>query len=211
MTIPFEAILLITSTPLASAEYDALLPLVSPEKRERIERHHRARDAHNSLLGDVLARLGICRATGLSNKQLEFAAGEYGKPFLTNHPHIHHNISHTGYYVACVLDDQPVGIDIERIKPIDLKIAERFFSSEEIEYILSSDDEKREIRFFEVWTKKESRIKWEGKGLSKPLPSFNVFSSSDTVNYHQVYCDDNRRGKRAPANRPRNHGNLPRL
>jgi phosphopantetheinyl transferase len=44
-------------------------------------------------------------------------------------------------------------------------------------------------RFYEVWTKKESRIKWEGKGLYKPLHSFSVFNSEqqEAVFYHMVY------------------------
>ena len=35
-------------------------------------------------------------------------------------------------------------------------------------------DDLMTLRFYEIWTKKESRIKWEGKGLSIPLPSKNV-------------------------------------
>jgi len=72
-----------------------------------------------------------------------------------------------------VLDDQPVGIDIEHIKQIEIKIAKRFFAPDELVYVVSADDSLLAQRFYEIWTKKESRIKWEGRGLSKSLPGFS--------------------------------------
>jgi len=189
MTSIFEVIILLAEPALNQKEFDVLLPLVSLEKQERIKRFRLFRDIQNALLGDILARVAICRATGLSNKQLEISTNSYGKPFLTNQPHIHYNISHAGYYIACVLDNQPVGIDIELIKTADLKIAERFFTPDETAYIVSPNDDLIDQRFFEVWTKKESRIKWEGKGLSKPLSSFSVVLDlkRNSIFYHQVF------------------------
>ena len=115
----FEAVILTVIPELTQNEFDALLCLVSSEKQERIEQFHFFRDARNCLLGDILARYEICRSTGLSMKQLEFSANTYGKPYLIGSPHIQFNISHTGSYVACALADEPVGIDIEFIKPIE--------------------------------------------------------------------------------------------
>ena len=167
-------------------EFDKLLPLVSQEKQERIKKFHFFQDARNSLLGDVLSRIEICYVTGMCNKQLEFSVNEYNKPLLTINPHIHFNISHAGSYIACVVSDEPVGIDIELIKPIDIKIAERFFAPDETTYITADDSI---FRFYEVWTKKESRIKWEGKGLHIPLPSFSVFDtgSHNQPTYHKIF------------------------
>ena len=188
----FEAVVLIVDPLLTQRELDALLPFVSLEKQERIKRFHFVRDTQNALLGDILARVEICRATGLSNKQLAFSTNEYGKPYLTTTLDIHYNISHAGHYIACAIDEQPVGIDIEMMKAVDLKLAERFFSPDEAEYILAATGVLTTRRFFEVWTKKESRIKWEGKGLSKPLPSFSVFDFEEqrAIYYHQVFHDD---------------------
>ena len=52
------------------------------------------------------------------------------------------------------------------------------------------DDHTR--RFYEVWTKKECRIKWEGKGLHKPLASFSVFelNNREQAAYHKVFQND---------------------
>jgi len=183
----FEVVILSIVPELTQEEFDILLPLVSPEKQARIKKFHFFRDARNCLLGDVLARAEICRATGISNKQLEFLTNAYGKPFLINNPHIHFNISHAGNFVACAVSNVPVGIDIELLaKTIDLKIANRFFTPDESAYIMAGE---HMLRFYEIWTKKESRIKWEGKGLSMPLPSFDVLDCGDLnqLVYHEVY------------------------
>jgi len=188
----YEVNILIADKELTRSVFDSLLPLVSRDKRDRITKFHSYRDAQNALLGDIAARMLICRATGLSNSHLEFTSNEYGKPFLINDPHVHHNISHANQYIACVLDDQPVGIDIEHIKPIEMKIAKRFFAPDEIAYVVSADDSLLVQRFYEIWTKKESRIKWEGKGLSTSLPAFSVFDPLDTerIYYHEVFRND---------------------
>ena len=185
----FEVTILAVVPELTDSEFETVLPLVSSEKRKRIRKFHFRKDAQNCLLGDVLARICICRATGLSNQQLEFSTNEYGKPFLTTDPRIHFNISHAGYYVVCAVSDEPVGIDIELIKPVEMKIAERFFTPDETAYITQDESIRR---FYEVWTKKESRIKWEGLGLHKPLTSFSVFGSNeqDAIFYHKVFSND---------------------
>ena len=183
----FDVVILIAMSELTQEDYDFLLPLVSSEKQDRIKKFHFFRDAQNCLLGDVLSRFEICRATGISNRQLKFSVNTYGKPFLVDNHHVYFNISHAGHYVSCAISDEPVGVDVELIKTVDLKIAERFFAPDEIAYIM--DDESKQ-RFYEVWTKKESRIKWEGLGLSKSLPSFSVFDKNEQLIYHKALQND---------------------
>lgn len=182
----FKATIITVIPELTKIEFDILLHFVSSKKQERIKQFHFFQDARNCLIGDVLTRFEICRTTGLSNKQLKFSINDYGKPFLIGNPHIHFNVSHTGCYVACSVADRPVGIDIELIKSTEQKIAERFYTADEAEYIATGE---YECRFYEVWTKKESRIKWEGKGLHKPLTSFSVFTSDECaqITYHKIF------------------------
>jgi 4'-phosphopantetheinyl transferase len=187
-----EVVILKAISDLTQAEYAFLFSLVSLERQVRIERFCFFRDVQNSLLGDILARVEICRMTGFSNRQLEFAVNSSGKPFLVNNSCVHYNISHAGHYVVCVIGDVPVGVDIELIKPVDVTIVERFFMPDEQTYILSAQGDIRNKRFFEVWTKKESRIKWEGKGLFGSLSSFNVLNSLEQqeIFYHCIYNDE---------------------
>jgi len=161
---------------LSNEEFNLLIPLVSEERRERISRFCNIYDAQNSLIGDILVREALSEMTGLSHVHFICRTNEYGKPFLTNYSDIHYNTSHTRGIVACAFDALPVGIDIELIKPIDINIAKHFFSEDEIDYIFSASNGDELTRFYQVWTMKESLIKWEGVGLSKDLKSFSVLA-----------------------------------
>lgn len=95
-----------------------------------------------------------------------------GKPFLKNlkkSKNIDFNITHSGDWVACAIDSNDIGIDIEQIKDINVTDFEEILSPKEINYI----DEKLE-RFYQIWTLKESYIKALGVGVYKDLSSFTV-------------------------------------
>ena len=182
-----EVTILTADQDLTDKDYNSLLKLVSKDKRKRIERYHFYRDAQNTLLADVLTRYEICRRTGLTNWQLQFSVNEYGKPFLINDPHIQYNLSHSSNYIAFAINSVPVGIDIEKIVPIDIRIANRFFSEDEILYIDSFTGKMQTLAFYHVWTMKESYIKLKGKGLSIPLTSFSVIGqTSEAVIYREI-------------------------
>lgn len=161
------------------------------EKRERIFRFHRYEDAQRALIGDTLVRYLLCKKLGIKNKELIFGVNEYGKPFLINSAHIEYNISHSGKWVTCSIDNLPVGIDIEQIKPIDMSIAERFFSKEEVKCLMSKCVVEREAYFYDLWTLKESYIKAIGKGLSIPLDSFTIRIEEGNITVCSIYESNN--------------------
>lgn len=177
-----DAYILKIDTALEKEEFARLLNCVSEEKRERILRFHRSEDAQRTLLGDVLSRYALCKRFNLQNKDLVFGVNEYGKPLLPGFQDAHFNISHSGPWVVCAVDDKPVGIDVEIIKPMDFKIAERFFSKDEYHSLMDQPEEMKLNYFYRLWTLKESYIKAEGKGLSIPLDSFSISIGSDTIN-----------------------------
>ncbi len=103
-----------------------------------------------------------------------FSSSEYGKPYLNEYPHIHFNISHSGDWVVCVVDNEPVGVDVEKIRIIDYEIAENWFSPFEFQVINNLQGNEKQVIFFNYWCMKESYIKSIGKGLSEPLNSFSI-------------------------------------
>lgn len=162
---------------LSDLEYASMARLVSEKRRRRLGMFRDRADAERGLLGEMLARRAICVMSGILPGEQRFVRGEAGKPLLQNDAGVHFNVSHSGRYVVCAVDGSPVGIDVEEIAPVDLRIASRFFASGEKEYVQSAASGERAYRFFEVWTMKESYIKREGVGLSIPLPSFDVFEA----------------------------------
>ncbi len=163
------------------SKYARLLTCIAAEKQERVGRFYKYEDALRTLISDVLVRYLVCGRLKVNNQELLFTTNEYGKPFLSNYAGIQYNTSHSGRWVVCALADRPVGIDIEQIKPIDLRIAERFFSKQEFESLMSKEEAHREEFFYELWASKESYIKAIGKGLSIPLDSFSVNIGEEAV------------------------------
>jgi 4'-phosphopantetheinyl transferase len=161
---------------LSREEYTELLPLISAEKRGRIDRMRRFIDRQRALLGELLVRAEISRSLPLGDRGVIISSDANGKPQLTEFPDIHFNVSHSGRYVVCAFGDAPVGVDVEAIRPADMRIVERFFAKLEREYIFGQvSDEARLRAFYRVWTMKEAYIKMEGRGLGIPLLSFDVF------------------------------------
>ena len=83
-----------------------------------------------------------------------------GKPYLDGVPFCF-NLSHSGDYVVCALSDTAVGVDIEKIVPISLKVMRRFFGKS----VLSPTEQMR------LWTRYESYGKMVGCGIPYPKGS----------------------------------------
>jgi len=166
---------------------DKLLSYVSSEKKARISRFHKFEDAQCSLLGDLLARYFICQRLGIKNNNLTFGLNEYGKPILLAPSRIDFNIAHSGNWVVCAVDDNPVGIDVEVVKPVDFQIAKNYFSKEEYNNLMDQPPEMRLKYFYSLWTLKESYIKAEGKGFNIPLDSFTIKTDMNAVSLSSSY------------------------
>ena len=133
--------------PLDTRQFDKLIKTVSMEKRRRIYRFRMHEDAQRTLLGDILARYLVCKQHNVKNCELVFGTNAYGKPYLLNDTRIQFNISHSGKWVVCSLHHLPVGVDIEQIKPVDISIAERFFSKSEVQSLMNKCISERETYF----------------------------------------------------------------
>ncbi|SEO26656.1 4'-phosphopantetheinyl transferase [Paenibacillus sophorae] len=155
-------------------DYHEVLNRLSEERRNRTLRFSRKDDRIRSVVAEALIRTLFLREHRVDNESLRFTVNRYGKPFLVAYPDYHYNLSHSGDYVLCAVDQHPIGIDIEEIKPIDLTIADRFFSGRENKEIKEIPEDRRNDYFYQLWTAKESYIKFRGKGLSMPLNSFSI-------------------------------------
>lgn len=160
--------------PMDDLTFRKLLTNISDEKRERIKKFAKLDDAKMVLLADVLIRSVIASELKVSSKTIEFNSNKYGKPFLKGNSRLHFNVSHSRDWIVCVIDNESVGIDIEKIRPIGFDLFEQFFSVEEYNTLIAKNPEKWQLFFFDLWTLKESYIKAVGKGFSIPLKSVTI-------------------------------------
>jgi 4'-phosphopantetheinyl transferase len=104
----------------------------------------------------------IIKHTGLP---LEIVYDSFGKPSFYNNSAIHFSISHTSDYIAIVIDNEEIGIDIEYIRKHKQAVARRFFTAEENEYLFSLPNQDFDIAFTKLWTLKEAFSKCIGTGI----------------------------------------------
>ncbi len=96
-----------------------------------------------------------------SGADLTISKTKNGKPYFKELPNFHFNISHTEGALAIAFSNSFVGVDAEKLKTPNLRVAERFFTKAENEYIKQNPHR----HFFEIWTKREAFIKKNGLSL----------------------------------------------
>ena len=130
-------------------------------------------DKLRTIIGELLARYGICHCFGIDASKLSFNVSEFGKPYIVGIPY-YFNISHSDDYIICGVSDINIGVDIEKMQDIDFGFACDVFSDEEIRRISLESAEKKKELFFSIWTLKESYVKWLGSGFHRKLSSYTV-------------------------------------
>ncbi len=125
-----------------------------------------------SLLGEKILRTALIKDYNFKNTDIIIERTENGKPYLKNNSDIFFNISHSNNAVAVAVSDIEIGIDIEKLRKPNLKVAERFFTDNENRYI--NNFQNKDIAFFEIWTKKEAYFKQLGKGISADFSKTEV-------------------------------------
>jgi phosphopantetheinyl transferase len=128
----------------------------------------------------ALARCLFKYATGLS----DYAKDERGKPYIPNNqpgnPAPHMSISHCRAGVACIIAEEPVGIDVEEISRMNLKIARRICTPDELKLI--EEAENKQEFLCRLWVMKEAYSKMTGNGF------LQGFSTINTIENKQLYA-----------------------
>jgi 4'-phosphopantetheinyl transferase len=153
---------------------DSLLQYLPMESQLRLQDRPNNNSRLQTVCGELLARYSVGKFVGSASQEINLVFGEKGKPHIGNLPEVHFNISHSGYYVVCAVAATEVGIDVERVRKVNLRIAERFFSAPELNDLMALDEESRKQYFITLWTIKESYLKAIGRGLTQHLNSFTI-------------------------------------
>lgn len=143
---------------------------MSKERQESTLRLQNKQKQKAKIAADRLCRLAISEFCGIEKEQVEFDLSERGKPYAVN-CNVNFNISHSGDFVVCAVSDNEIGIDIEKIRHVNPRTAERFACPDELDYIKSEEN-----GFFKIWTLKEAYFKCIGTGLGADIKnvSFDI-------------------------------------
>ena len=139
----------------------------------RLEKLARINDpkAYARSLGAELLLMAALQELGGPMPPLEISCGEGGKPALKDGPAF--SLSHSGERVLCALSDEPVGADLQQLKPCNPALVRRFFTAEEGAWL--EEQRERDLAFSLLWSLKESYVKLLGSGIAGAhLDSFTV-------------------------------------
>ena len=119
---------------------------------------------------------GLLRAAAAAHWKLEplpeIARGRWGKPYFPQAEARCFNLSHSGRYALCGLDDLPLGVDIQVVTPRRESLVERSCSPRERAWLRAGGDRPED--FILLWALKESRVKESGRGIVLPLSQVSV-------------------------------------
>ena len=181
---------------LWTSNHDILLSHVSKQRHDRIKRYYFEEDKILSLYAAFTTRLAISKILKCPMDDLIFDKTKEHKPFLNPNCHplastIDFNFSHTkGAVLLGVSTESTLGVDLERKRNAPFEIVKNAFHINEREYVLEAwnEDEKNK-RFFEIWTRKEAYTKYLGTGIISKLKAIDT-KSPDLDKLLYTWCID---------------------
>jgi 4'-phosphopantetheinyl transferase len=151
-------------------ELPALAALLDDGERARAERLRFEDLRRRFVASHAMVRLVL---RGRVGGDVRFVVGEHGKPALAGEG-VHFNLSHAGERALLAISDQPVGVDVERLRALSNldAMAQRVMSPAELRTYQEAADPTR--CFFDLWVRKEAVLKATGEGISRELRALDV-------------------------------------
>lgn len=144
--------------PLTERETELAMRILPPNRRERLMKLQLEEKRREPLCAYLLLCLALWeqyRWRGFP----EIVENSMGKPYFPEHPEVHFNLSHTTGAVLVGISDQPIGVDIEKIRPVSQRAMRRLA------------DVSTERAFFQNWVRREARTKRSGNGIGTMMRS----------------------------------------
>ena len=165
---------------VSSEDFTLWYSQMDEERKSSVDRLQNEDKRRSKIAADALCRKAISENCNVPCSDIVFGKTEKGKPFTEN-ADVHFNISHSGDIVVCAVSDKEIGTDIEKIRRINPRAAEKFASGKELEYIASADN-----GFFRIWTLKEAYFKCIGTGLGADIKNVSF-----SIDGKQIRCSEN--------------------
>ena len=164
------------------------MSLISVNRKEKIDKLNNPVTARLSLGAGVLLHIAM-KEEGYLDLYEQIKHGAHGKPYLEDVP-FYFNLSHSGEFVICAYDNKPMGADIQLKKNKIPSRLNKIFSEQEMKrYSILNEKEQKDF-FYNIWTRKESLIKCDGRGLRIPLNEISVTDDDICFDGKRIYSKD---------------------
>ncbi len=144
------------------------LPIMEAE----VPPERKARLAQRRMGQKFMLRLLLGAYLGRPGREVRLQIGRFGKPQLPAElaeSGLHFNLSHAGDWLAIALaSDRTVGIDTEHVRRSLRwqKLARRYFSAAEADWLCAMDEPLGAHQFLKHWTAREALIKGAGRTIA---------------------------------------------
>jgi len=166
-----------------------LLSVLSSDERRRMDRRPLRTAARQSALAWASLRIALSQYTGSAPKTVQILRDRSGRPHVVHPAGLSVSLAHSGDVAAlAVTEAGRVGVDVERLRPLDDRaLARRFYASSEADALAVLPPEERRRAFFRLWVRKEAVAKAAGVGV--PAALRHTVSSSGAAEHPDPLID----------------------
>ena len=157
---------------LTEREESAMLLILPEVRRARLARVEKPEKRRDVLCAYTILQLALREQYGWRGIP-DIALASMGKPFFPDFPTVHFNLSHSGGAVLVGISDEPIGVDIERIRPVSVRAMQRLAGV------------ASEKAFYQSWVRREARAKRAGMGVGTLMGTESTLQAGE----HFYYLD----------------------
>lgn len=166
---------------ISTEKVTRLSKFLSADEQIRADRFKFEKNRNHFIAARGILRMIASAYLSVPADRLQFAYSSRGKPSFQSDS-LQFNLSHShNLALYGFTKDNQIGVDLEYLRPMPdaAKIAQRFFSPQEYQWINSLSDRAQQKAFFQCWTAKEAYLKATGEGISNSLDLVEVKISDD--------------------------------
>lgn len=170
--------------------------ILSEQEIEKADKLINEQVRFNFIFRHIQLRNIISLYADINPGEIIFSTNEYKKPFIIQPKElqfIQFNLSYSeNIHLIAISKNDELGVDIEKIKPIDDfdRIIQDNFSSYEINLLNKFNGNEKLRLFFKIWCGKEAFIKAIGKGFYFQTASFSIILDKQN-NYCGIEIEQN--------------------
>jgi 4'-phosphopantetheinyl transferase len=162
----------------SGSEPATLAELLSPEEQKRSDAISSDAHRHRFVVAHGALRLLLAHHLERPARDLMFALGPHGKPYLAGTPALEFNLTHSGELALIALSSRgAVGVDVESLarRPFDVQsLASRVLATPERDWVAGLAHDAQAHAFLQLWSCKEAVSKAAGGGFTTGFAGIRI-------------------------------------